>query len=268
MKLISFDALRTLKLNGVRYIKPEEMSRHSALIQESDGVLFPEYWQLNTLVFALKRRVFPSLASYLIGHNKVEMTRCFQALTPANVPFTMIGANTPEMAARIWDAMPSPFVAKIPKSSMGNGVFLIETRQQWQHYQSVTDTLYAQEYLPIDRDIRIVWVGRKIVGCYWRLQADQGFYNNIAQGGYAVAGPVPASARALVKTLATSLGIDHGGFDIAMVDDHPFIFEFNRLFGTRGVGGMDVKIDKAIAKYLQENWGSDKPRSPTIGVAA
>jgi len=69
--------------------------------------------------------------------------------------------------------MPLPFVAKIPKSSMGEGVFLIENQTDWNRYLQLTQAIYAQEYLSIDRDLRIVWVGDQIVGGYWRLQAEQ-----------------------------------------------------------------------------------------------
>ena len=183
MKIISFDALRTLHLPQVKYIKPESMYDHLEEIKEADWLLFPQYWQLTALVFGLKKRIFPSLASYMIGHDKVEMTRTFRTIAPQQHPYTIISANTPYEAEKIWDEMPSPFVAKIPRSSMGNGVFLIETIGQWRDYVAQTDVLYVQEYLPIDRDMRVIWVGNKIVSGYWRLQSDGGFHNNIGQGG-------------------------------------------------------------------------------------
>ena len=129
MRFLSFDALRTLHLNGVSYIKPERMLAEAETIKAADGVLFPQFWQINPLIYGLKTRIFPSPASYYIGHDKVEMTRCFQLLAPEHVPYTLIEPNTPEAAASVWAKMPLPFVAKIPKSSMGDGVFLIETFQ-------------------------------------------------------------------------------------------------------------------------------------------
>ncbi len=250
MKIVSFDALRTLHLPNVIYIKPDNMYAHLDEIRAADWVLFPEYWQLNALVHGLKKQIFPSLASYMIGHDKVEMTRTFMTIAPMNHPYTEISANTPYEADRIWEVMPTPFVAKIPRSSMGNGVFLIDNIVQWQDYQSKSQTLYAQEYLPIDRDLRIVWVGNKVVGGYWRLQAEKGFYNNISQGGQVEVALIPKEALDLVEYVATHLGIDHGGFDVAMVGATPYLIEFNRIFGNQGVKDLQKSVDVGIMDYL------------------
>lgn len=270
MNLISFDALRTLNIPNQLYIKPELMYQNLALIAQADGVLFPQYWQLNTLVYGLKARIFPSQATYLIGHDKIEMTRCFQTVASAHVPYTLILANTPTHADEVWEQMPLPFVAKIPKSSMGQGVFLIESRSQWRDYLQQTPVIYAQEYLEIDRDLRVVWVGDRIVGGYWRLQSDRGFYNNISMGGQIEEGIIPAAARRLVRHLARRLGINYGGFDIAMVDSHPYVFEFNRIFGNQGLANQQERLNKALLKYIAQEWDDfdpGRPRTPPVSMA-
>ncbi|MBJ7551978.1 ATP-grasp domain-containing protein [Marinomonas ostreistagni] len=251
MKIVSFDALRSLHLPNVQYIKPENMYAHLDDIRAADWVIFPEYWQLNALVHGLKKRIFPSLSSYMVGHDKVEMTRTFMTIIPMNHPYTEIVANTPYEADRIWDIMPTPFVAKIPRSSMGNGVFLIDNTIQWREYLEKSSVIYAQEYLPIDRDLRVVWVGGKVVSGYWRLQADKGFYNNISQGGKVEVALIPKEALDLVHFVATSLGIDHGGFDIAMVGSIPYLIEFNRIFGNQGVKDLQQSVDASIIEYLE-----------------
>src|SRR5690606_41917048 len=101
--------------------------------------------------------------------------------------------------------MPLPFVAKIPKSSMGNGVFLIETQADWQRYLAQTSVIYAQEYLPIDRDLRIVWVGDRIVGGYCRIQAAEGYDNHVATGGQVDSGILPLAACALMQKTPAGL---------------------------------------------------------------
>ncbi|MAR00068.1 MAG: hypothetical protein CMI00_05960 [Oceanospirillaceae bacterium] len=263
MKLISFDALRTLHMPGVTYIKPDHFYDRADEIRNADWVLFPQYWQINPLIYGLKVPVFPSPASYHLGHDKVEMTRAFRLIAPQHVPYTLIEANTPESAARVWSAMPAPFVAKIPKSSMGDGVFLIESQRDWQAYLAVSPVIYAQEYLPIDRDLRIVWAGNQIVGGYWRIQAEQGFYNNVAKGGQVEDGILPPEAIALVERLAQGLGIDHGGFDIAMVGHYPYVFEFNRIFGNQGLSGKQQAVDDAILSYLNQRSDGLDPDNPS-----
>jgi ribosomal protein S6--L-glutamate ligase len=262
MQLVSFDALRTLSFPAHTYVKPELYLRHRDQIEAADWLLFPEYWQLNPLVYAFRSRIFPSLPTYLIGHDKVMMTRVFEALVPANTPQTLIHGNTPANAERIWDAMTLPFVAKQPRASMGEGVFLIESHDDWQAYCGQAPVLYAQEYLPIDRDLRLIVIGDDVVGGYWRLRSPDGFHNNVARGGTAVAGPIPTAAAELVHSVARSLGIDHAGFDVAVVDGHPFLLEFNRLFGNGGVTELLGDLTPRMTSYLQRALGDRDPRSP------
>ena len=262
MQFVSFDVFRTLGFPDTTVLKPEHFLRHKAVLQEADWVLFPEYWQLNALVHGLKCRVFPSVASYRIGHDKVEMTRAFQAVVPEHTPWTRIEANGPQERDMIWDGLSLPFVAKLPKASMGEGVWLIENRADWQAYCERTSVLYAQEYLPIDRDVRVVVVGDRVLTAYWRTQAEQGFYNNVAKGGRVVADAVPAAATELALRLARELGVDHAGFDIAMVEGYPYVLEFNRLFGNQGLArGADLK--EAILEYLQRQSQPQGPNGPS-----
>ena len=268
MKWVSFDAFRTLHLPDVRYIKPEHMFRQRAEIEAADWVLFPEYWQINALVFGLKKRIFPSLAAYLIGHDKVQMTRAFQMVVPGHTPWTLIEPNDAQNAERVWDQMPLPFVAKIPKSSMGQGVFLIEKRADWNAYLAQTPVIYAQEMLPIDRDLRLVVVGGKLVAGFWRCQGHDGFHNNLSQGGSVDAEtPLPQAAIDLVLKVAEALDIDHAGFDVAMVDGYPYLLEFNRLFGNTGLQGLSQQVSDAILAHLQaandHDDDDDDPKNPT-----
>jgi ribosomal protein S6--L-glutamate ligase len=262
MHLVSFDIFRTLGFPDTTVLKPEQFLRHKDLLRDADWVLFPEYWQLNALVHGLKCRVFPSEASYRIGHDKVEMTRAFQTVAPEHTPWTLIEANGPQERDLIWDTMALPFVAKLPKASMGEGVWLIEDRDDWRRYCERTHVLYAQEYLPIDRDVRVVVVGDRVLTAYWRTQAEQGFYNNVARGGKIDTSPVPEVVTGLALRLARELGVDHAGFDIALVDGYPYVLEFNRLFGNQGLGqGSDLK--EAILDYLNRQSCPQDPDGPT-----
>lgn len=266
MNFVSFNIFRTLGFPHTTVLKPEHASAHRELLRQADRVLFPEYWQLNALVYGLGCRIFPSEASYRIGHDKVEMTRAFQMVAPEHTPWTLIEANEPEARERLWDIMPTPFVAKLPKSSMGDGVWLIESRQDWRAYCERTQVLYVQEYLPIDRDVRVVVIGERVLTAYWRTRSDRGFHNNVARGGRIDYAPVPAAATDLALRLARQLGVDHAGFDIALIGDHPYVLEFNRLFGNQGLGG-DAVLRNAILEYLSGRTGQESPDGPLLPVA-
>jgi ribosomal protein S6--L-glutamate ligase len=63
--------------------------------------------------------------------------------------------------------------------------------------------------------------------------------------------------------MARNLGIDHAGFDIAMVDGHPYLFEFNRLFGNAGLGANAAAYNSILLDYLDRQ-SAPKPRSPSV----
>ena len=271
MKLVSFNMFRTLGLgpaDGIDlvYVKPEDFQRwpqrYGTLLQEADWVLFPEYWQLNALEYGFNCRVFPSPSSYRIGHDKIEITRACQPLTPGNLPRTWIAANTPEETDRLWQLMELPFVAKLPKASQGVGVWQINDRADWQQYLERTDRLYVQEYLPIDRDLRIVLVGEEIIAAYWRHQSERSFHTNVSRGGTVSYEDIPPQAVEYVLRLARALNIDHAGFDIAMVGDEPYLLEFNRLFGNQGIPGGGKAITDAMHRYLSAQQDDNRPVDP------
>jgi ribosomal protein S6--L-glutamate ligase len=252
MRIVTFDAFRSLGIPGTQYIKPDLYQQQLAVIKQADWILFPEYWQVNSLHYALGLNIYPSLSSYHIGHNKIEQTRAFQLVCPYNTPDTLILENSEANASSIWEYFAGSFVAKLPKSSEGRGVFLIESRADWRTYCAQSSVLYAQELLPIDRDMRIVIIGDKVIGGYWRRQSNNGFHNNIAQGGSLDFAPLHPHAVTAVLNIARSLKINHGGFDVAMVGDRPYILEFNRLFGNHGLIEQGVKPAAHIFNYLQD----------------
>jgi ribosomal protein S6--L-glutamate ligase len=250
MNLISFDALRTLHMPDITYIKPEHYLRHREQLQNADWLLFPQYWQVDPLVYGLHARIFPSIASYHLGHDKIAMTRAFELVCPAHIPLTFIEANSAEGSDRILDQLSFPFVAKTARSSEGRGVFLITNRTEWRDYRASHDVLYAQELLPAQRDMRIALVGDEVIGGYWREHRDGAFHNNVAQGGRIVHGELPEAAITLVKQIARTLNIDHAGFDVMECDGHFYFLEFNRLFGNQGLTEQKIEPGAAIYRYL------------------
>ena len=260
MRLVSFDPLRTLGIPGVVPLKPEAMFRNKALIRDADFVLFPQTWQLNTLCYGLKARVFPSPASYDLGYDKVEMTRAFQAVAPVHVPHTLILPAGESSVEQVLDELGLPVVVKHPRESMGRGVELIETVAELRQWTMRAPVLYVQEYLPIEADLRVVWVGDEVLTAYWRRGGD-GFRHNISRGGEADFEAVPAAALALVRQVAVDLGIDHAGFDVAMMGGHPFLFELNLLFGNDALNRRGISVAAAIHRHLLSRWQPAVPQA-------
>ena len=261
MRLISFDPFRSAGIPNVTYIKPEHIFKESEAIQAADWILFPEYWQVNFLVYGWKKNIFPNINAYHLGHDKVEMTRAIQAVMPEHMPYTLITANGPGVKEQILEEFGFPFVAKEIRNSMGRGVYLIENGDQLKQYLENNDVIYIQEYLPIDRDLRVVYIGNRVVSAYWRI-GDNNFKNNVAQGGRIDYSPVPREVIDVVEQLASKLEINHAGFDVALVNGHPYFFEFNVMFGNQALLQAEVPIAKYIYDYILEN--TPEPPKPII----
>jgi ribosomal protein S6--L-glutamate ligase len=249
MKLISLDAMRTCGILDIAYVKPEHASLHIQKILQAEWLLFPPYWQVNALYYGLKKPVFPSISTYHIGHDKVEMTRAVQLLWPRHMPETLILDNSEASRAAVLNHFEFPFVAKAVKDSMGNDVWLIEDIERWRYCSASQEVLYVQEYLPIECDLLWVVIGRRVVAGYWRRYATGVFHSNVAKGGLVDPAHVPEAAVALVEEMAVRLDIDHAGFDIAKVGDRFYFFEFNRLFGTAGLKKIGILTSSLINAY-------------------
>lgn len=227
-------------------------------IAAADGVLFPETWQLGALVHGFRARVFPSPTSYEVGRDKIEMTRVFQAACPDHVPATVITTADAEGIERVADELGFPVVVKNPRSTRGLGVFLVQDRTELRRRAAEIGVLYAQEVLESDRTLRVVVVGDRTIGAYWRVGGD-GFLHNVARGGTLVYDDVPQEALELVERLCRATGIDHAGFDLLPSRGRLWLLELNVRFGTEGLRHAGVSPGPAIYSWLRSRWGNGAP---------
>lgn len=267
MKIVTFNPFKTIGIPNVTYIKPDNMFKEIEKIKNADYILFPEYWQVNTLVYGLKKKIFPNINTYKLGHNKIETTRVLQSTFPQNLPYTQILNSDYANVETIEEEFGYPLVAKEIKSSMGRGVFLVENREQLKNYISNNESLYIQERLPIDRDLRVVYVGNKVICSYWRIAGEGQFHNNIAKGASYDYNNIPLQAIKLVEEVANQLNINHAGFDVVIVDEKLYILEYNVMFGNEGLRNIGIQVEK----YIYEHISSDPdftPNNPTFPRAS
>jgi len=267
MRLLALDPYRTIGIPGVSYLKPEYVCRERERVLAADWILFPPTWLANALVYAMKCRIFPALPGYHLGYDKIQMTRAFEAVCPAHVPRTLISSAERRGAERALDELGLPLVVKEPRNAMGCGVHLVESRNDLLAWAERAEVLYAQEYLPIDRDLRVVWVGDGIVAAYWRIGPPGGFCNNLSRGGRVCWEAIPVPALDLVTQVASRLGLDYVGFDVAVVDGFPYLLEMNLLFGNDALNGRRIRLGPVIFDYLVRQ---DRPpreaRTPLVQV--
>ncbi|MCG6910325.1 MAG: RimK family alpha-L-glutamate ligase [Deltaproteobacteria bacterium] len=224
---------------GVRPNFSDYSEQEKALIRDAEKVYYPTRLYAELLAAAGKA-IFPSIYNYLFSQDKIKQSALF-ALLDIPHPKTRVfyGRRQKE---KILDHFSYPFVAKKARgSAMGRDVFLIRTAVELEGYLETHSPAYIQDYLPVDRDIRVVVIGRGIVHAYWRVAAEGEFRSNVAQGARVAFDPVPQEALDLALRTAAACGWNDVGLDICLCEGTYYVLEGNMKYGKEGfrAAGMD-----------------------------
>ena len=134
---------------------------------------------------------------------------------------------------------------------MGRGVYLIKNKEELHAYCAENTPAYVQEYLPIDRDIRIVIIGKKVIHAYWRIAPSGEFRSNIAVGGTVSLDTVPLEALNLAAHTARACRWDDVGIDICFHDGEFFVLEANMKYGKEGFRTAGIDYSKLMEDLIQ-----------------
>ncbi|MFO7860419.1 MAG: RimK family alpha-L-glutamate ligase [Desulfosalsimonas sp.] len=224
---------------GVRPNFSDYPPAEAELIRDAPKIYYPSTFYADLLA-ATGKSIFPSVHTYRFVQDKIKQSALFEILDlPRPRTRTFYGRRLPE---KILSHFRFPFVGKIARgSALGRGVFLIAGRDDLDAYCGLTNIAYIQEYLPIDRDIRVVVIGDKVAHAYWRIAAQGEFRTNLGCGGKISLDPVPESARDLALHTARCCGWDDVGIDICMTGNRLYVLEANMKYGKAGfaAAGMD-----------------------------
>ena len=172
--------------------------------------------------------------------DKIKQSALFELLNIPH-PRTRVYYGKRQKKAII-DHFEFPFIGKIPRgSALGRGVYLIRNASELGDYLTLTDVAYIQEYLPVNRDIRVVVIGQRVVHAYWRIAAQNEFRCNLALGGRICLDAVPQEAMDLALRTARSCRWDDVGIDICQHAGRYYVFEANMKYGKEGFrhAGLD-----------------------------
>jgi len=186
---------------------------------------------------------------YLFMGDKIAQTDLFNLLEISH-PRTGIYYGR-AMSKRIENDFSYPFIAKTPiASSQGKGVFLVRGPEELSQYLGTHNPAYIQEYLPIERDLRVVVICEKPVHAYWRIHREGDFRNNVSQGGTIVFEGIPAAALDFAVETARRCGFDEVGLDICEHAGKYWVLEANMVFGQEGFRKKGLDIHEIIAKLF------------------
>ena len=89
------------------------------------------------------------------------------------------------------------------------------------------DLYVVQEFIPNQSDIRVIVFKNKIIASIER-SSNNGFYNNISQGGSGTIAKLTAEEKGIAKRAAKMARLDLAGVDIVRTKNGPLLFEVNK----------------------------------------
>lgn len=230
--------VRTL---GVRPNFSDYNSREAELIRKADKIYYPTAFYAD-LFDIMGKPTFPSYHTYKCVQDKIKQTALFELLNLPHPRTRVFYGNRQKQS--ILDHFAYPFIAKIPRgSAMGRGVYLIHDEKELRDYLDRVSPAYIQHYLPIDRDIRVVVIGSRIVHAYWRIAPPNEYRSNVAVGGRISLEAVPEKARELALQVASACCWDDVGIDICENNGRFYVLEANMKYGKEGFreAGLDYE---------------------------
>jgi ribosomal protein S6--L-glutamate ligase len=234
---------------GVRTNFSEYSPQESEHIRKAEKIYYPTTFYAD-LFDAMGKATFPSYHTYKCVQDKIKQTALFELLNLPH-PRTRVFYGT-RQKKRILDHFKFPFIGKIPRgSAMGRGVYFIHNPKELQKYLDQTSPAYIQEYLSIDRDMRIVVIGNRIVHAYWRIAPANEYRSNVAVGGKISFAAVPEKARDLALRVARVCRWDDVGIDICEHKGRFWVLEANMKYGKEGFRQAGLDYNKLMESMIE-----------------
>ncbi len=234
---------------GVRPNLDDYSETELDLLRAADTIYYPSSLYEDVFL-ALEKTVFPANYYRYMG-DKIKQTDLFTLLDIPH-PRTRIYEGS-HRAQRILADFSFPFIAKIPRgSSKGKGVFLIRSHGGLRRYLNGSSLAYVQEYLPLDRDLRIVLLGRQVVHAYWRIARPGEFRSNVSLGGRISFEDIPAEALRFAEQVAHLCRFDEVGLDICICENRYLVLEANMVYGLKGFEAAQLNIYELLSQSLFE----------------
>ena len=148
-----------------------------------------------------------------------------------------------------------PAIVKTISGSYGKGVFLVETKKQLKQLLTMAEltkksyNIIIQEFIKDTwgKDLRVLVVNNKVVGCMMRQSTDDDFRANISRGGEGIPYEVNNQIEWLSTESAKALDLDIAGVDLLFDNGGYKICEVN---SNPGFEGMEIFTKKNIAEEI------------------
>jgi ribosomal protein S6--L-glutamate ligase len=217
---------------GVRTNLSDYEDWQKQLIRESNVIYYPTAFYAD-IFDTMGKRTFPNYHAYKYGQDKIKQTALFNLLKIPH-PRTRVFYGD-HQKSRILAHFQFPFVAKIPRgSALGRGIYLIRNEEELSQYNVLTRAAYVQEYLEMDRDLRVVVIRGRPIHAYWRIAPPGDFRTNVSRGGIISFDNIPEEGVDLAVNTARLCQLDDVGLDICFSKGRYWVLEANMKYGKKG----------------------------------
>ena len=158
-----------------------------------------------------------------------------------------------------------PMIIKTLSGSYGSGVFMVEDKKQFRQIMKMAELTNARYNIIIQeciedslgRDLRVLVVNGKVVGCMMRQSIDGDFRANITRGGEAIPYQVDEDIEWIGGECARLLNLDIAGVDLLFNEGTYTICEVNSAPGFEGMEKFTkVNVGEKIVNYVVKKIGS------------
>ena len=110
-------------------------------------------------------------------------------------------------------------------------------------YVERTKVAYIQEYIPHERDLRVVLINHQPVIAYWRIRHPDNFRTNLSQGGHISFDDIPPSGILAAQDATRKCRFNDVGIDLIRHEGQWLVIEANMKYGRKGLKmkGLDLK---------------------------
>ena len=158
-----------------------------------------------------------------------------------------------------------PMIVKTLSGSYGSGVFMVDDRKQFRQLMKMAEltkpsyNIIIQECIEdsLGKDLRVLVVNGKVVGCMMRQSVDGDFRANITRGGEAIPYQIDEDIEWIGGECARLLNLDIAGVDLLFNGESYTICEVNSAPGFEGMEKFTkVNVGEKIVNYVVKKIGS------------
>jgi len=255
--------------NWVKNLKPADAYIwHADTKEEHYRIIHDRVYFFESVI---KKPIFPDMNQYYAYNDKIKQSNIFKLLNVPTVK-TYISYDK-QKSLEVINKIKYPFILKDAHGYGGLHVHKIDNKKTAREYiekifgpkglkhdlATMKDYFYAEEFVPIDKDMRVIVIGNRVACAYWRSSSGD-WRHNIGLGGEARFDQIPKKALDFCLKFNKKMNFHWMAYDIFVLKNGKILMsEFACNFGIKAptMVGYDIRKMQAeyIIKYLQKKYG-------------